>query len=80
MRKTSKKGFTLIEMVLVIAIIVLLASVILVNLTDYIHRCEQTTESVSIHQDAMERAYRSCKTILYSEGMDTSRDSTSETA
>lgn len=80
MKKTNKKGFTLIEMVLVIAIIVILASVVLLNVHDGIRMAENRTEVVSVHQDAMERAYRSCKTILYSEGMDTSRDSTSETA
>ena len=49
----SKKGFTLIEMVLVIAIIVILAAVLIMNIGDYINRARSATSSVDSHNDAI---------------------------
>jgi len=49
----SKKGFTLIEMVLVIAIIVILAAVLVMNIGDYINRARSATSSVDSHNHAI---------------------------
>lgn len=45
----SKKGFTLVEMVLVIAIICILAAAMLVGLNDYINRAKNATAAMSSH-------------------------------
>ncbi|MCR5592284.1 MAG: type II secretion system GspH family protein [Saccharofermentans sp.] len=45
----TKKGFTLIEMVLVIAIIVILAAVLLMNIAGYINRSRNAASSISAH-------------------------------
>ena len=51
MKKMSKtrKGFTLIEMVLVIAILVILASVLVLGIGDYLNRAKRAASSVSLH-------------------------------
>ena len=43
----SKKGFTLVEMVLVIAIICILAAVLVLNVTDYITRAQSATSVIN---------------------------------
>ena len=55
MRKLSKskKGFTLIEMVLVIAIIVILAAVLVMNISTYLDKAKSATSSVQSHNDAI---------------------------
>lgn len=45
----TKKGFTLVEMVLVIAIIVILAAVLIINVAGYIKRAQNAASSVSAH-------------------------------
>ncbi|MBP6873329.1 MAG: type II secretion system protein [Clostridia bacterium] len=43
----SKKGFTLVEMVLVIAIICILAAVLVLSVTDYINRAQKATSVIN---------------------------------
>ena len=45
----SKKGFTLIEMILVIAIIVILAAVLALGISTYLQKAEATASSISEH-------------------------------
>jgi len=45
--KSCKTGFTLIEMVLVIAIIIILASVFVIGVSTYINRANQVSSNVS---------------------------------
>ena len=45
----TKKGFTLVEMVLVIAIIVILAAVLALSIGTYIGRAKNAASSVSLH-------------------------------
>lgn len=45
----SKKGFTLVEMVLVIAIIVILAAVMLIGIQGYIDSANKAASDVSSH-------------------------------
>jgi len=49
----SKRGFTLIEMVLVIAIIVILAAVLVFNIGGYIQRAKNAASSVQSHNDSI---------------------------
>ena len=49
----SKKGFTLIEMVLVIAIIVILAAVLVMNIGQYLDKAKSATSSVEEHNSAI---------------------------
>lgn len=49
----SKKGFTLIEMVLVIAIIVILAAVLVMNIGTYLNKSKSAASSVDSHNDAI---------------------------
>ncbi len=49
----SKKGFTLIEMVLVIAIIVILAAVLVMNIGQYLNKAKSATSSVEEHNSAI---------------------------
>lgn len=55
MKKVSKnkRGFTLIEMVLVIAIIVILAAVLVMNIGDYIGRAKNAASSVNDHRQSI---------------------------
>ncbi|MCQ2482615.1 MAG: type II secretion system GspH family protein [Clostridia bacterium] len=52
----SKKGFTLVEMVLVIAIICILAAVIFSAVSDYLNRADNATS-------AMESYYTDINTV-----------------
>lgn len=45
----SKRGFTLIEMVIVIAIIVILASVLFFAVSAYLTRAKTAAEKISTH-------------------------------
>ena len=47
-RKT-KSGFTLVEMVLVIAILVILAAVLILSISNYLDRAKSAASSVSLH-------------------------------
>lgn len=47
----SKKGFTLVEMVLVIAIICILAAAMLMGISNYIERARSATKAINTHND-----------------------------
>ena len=49
----TKKGFTLIEMVLVIAIIVILAAVLVMAIGGYIARARNAASSVAAHNSSI---------------------------
>ena len=52
----SKKGFTLVEMVLVIAIICILAAVLILSVTDYITRAQSATSVINDNRAQVESA------------------------
>ena len=52
----GKRGFTLVEMVLVIAIIVVLASVLVLTVGTYIQRAKNAASSVSMHNWSISKA------------------------
>ena len=52
----TKKGFTLIEMVLVIAIIVILAAVLVMAIGGYIDRAKNAASSVAAHNSSISGA------------------------
>ena len=52
----TKKGFTLVEMVLVIAIIVILAAVLALSIGTYIARAKNAASSVSLHNWSVSKA------------------------
>ena len=49
----TKKGFTLIEMVLVIAIIVILAAVLVMSIGTYLNRAKDAASSVVSHNSSI---------------------------
>ena len=56
MRKIGKtrRGFTLVEMVLVIAIIVILASVLVIGIGNYLNKARRAADSVTLHNSSVE--------------------------
>ena len=48
----SKKGFTLVEMVLVIAIIVILAAVLLLGIGTYLNAANSAASSITAHNNS----------------------------
>ena len=52
----NKKGFTLVEMVLVIAIIVILASVLFFSVTDYLNKAKSAKSMIQTHNDEINKA------------------------
>lgn len=50
----TKKGFTLIEMVLVVAIIIILAGVLFISVTGYLRSARSAANSVSVHNSNLE--------------------------
>ena len=68
----SKKGFTLVEMVLVIAIIVILAAVLLFGVAKYLKAANAASRSISLHNSATNKAESDVNTkvgfSLFSDG------------
>jgi type IV pilus assembly protein PilA len=52
----NSRGFTLIEIVIVIAIIVILAGVMFLAVSTYVNRAKSAKDKVSIQQSAMASA------------------------
>ena len=52
----NKKGFTLVEMVLVIAIIVILASVLFFSVSSYLNRAKSAKSKIETHNAAISAA------------------------
>ena len=50
----TKKGFTLVEMVLVIAIIVILAAVLVLGIGSYLNKARAAASSVTAHNSSVE--------------------------
>ena len=50
----TKKGFTLIEMVLVIAILVILALIVYFNVAEYLGKAKSATSKMNEHISAVE--------------------------
>ncbi|MBQ1894551.1 MAG: type II secretion system protein [Clostridiales bacterium] len=53
MLNKTKKGFTLIEMVLVIAVISILCIVLVFQISNYLGKAKSATSSVDSHNDAV---------------------------
>ncbi len=51
----NKKGFTLVEMVLVIAIIVILASVLFFSVSDYLDKAKSAKSMIQTHNDEINK-------------------------
>ncbi len=49
----NRKGFTLVEMVLVIAIIVILAAVVFFSVASYLNKAKSATSSIEEHNKAI---------------------------
>lgn len=49
----NRKGFTLVEMVLVIAIIVILAAVVFFSVADYLNKARKATSKIEEHNSAI---------------------------
>ena len=49
----SRKGFTLVEMVLVIAIIVILAAVLVLGIGYYLNKAKAAASSVTVHNSSI---------------------------
>ena len=58
----SKKGFTLVEMVLVIAIIVILAAVLLLGIGTYLNAANKAASSITQHNDSTNAVVNVIKT------------------
>jgi type IV pilus assembly protein PilA len=53
----TRKGFTLVEMVLVIAIIVIIAGVFIVSVGRYLNATNKAKVSISAHNSEIEQVY-----------------------
>ena len=60
----SKKGFTLVEMVLVIAIIVILAAVLVLGIGAYLKKAKAATSSVKEHNSSVEIVNKEIDNVL----------------
>jgi len=60
----SKKGFTLIEMVLVIAIIVILAAVMLIGIGTYIQNAQSAAAKMSEHNVSIQDLSQQIEDLL----------------
>ena len=54
--KTSKKGFTLVEMMLVVAIILILAGILTAGIFSYISKANTAASKVESHDNAASQA------------------------
>lgn len=52
----NKKGFTLVEMIVVIAIIVLFSFVFYISVTSYLNRAKTAAEAIDTHNEAISQA------------------------
>ena len=50
MKKNTKKGFTLVELLVVIAILAILASVAVVGYTAFVNKAEKSKDETELHQ------------------------------
>ena len=57
----NRKGFTLVEMVLVIAIIVILAAVVFFSVADYLKKARAATSKIAEHNSAIEEVTSAIK-------------------
>lgn len=60
MKKLSKRGFTLVEMVLVLAIIVILSAVLFLGLSDYISRAKTATACMAAYNAEVDKCAAEC--------------------
>lgn len=60
MKKLSKRGFTLVEMVLVLAIIVILSAVFFVGLSDYVSRAKNATACMEVYNAEVDECVTEC--------------------
>jgi type IV pilus assembly protein PilA len=60
----SKKGFTLVEMVLVIAIIVILAAVLVLGIGAYLNKAKAAASSVVAHNSSVETVNSEIDAVL----------------
>ncbi|PWJ69706.1 prepilin-type N-terminal cleavage/methylation domain-containing protein [Ruminococcaceae bacterium R-25] len=60
----SKKGFTLVEMVLVIAIIVILAAVLVLGIGAYLKKARAAASSVKQHNSSVEFVNKEITNII----------------
>ena len=60
----NRKGFTLVEMVLVIAIIVILAAVVFFSVASYINNAKSATSSIKEHNDAINTVTAEIENII----------------
>ena len=67
MKKISKtkRGFTLIEMVLVIAIIVILAAVLVFSISGYVERAKNAASSLHDHNESVKAGVSAIDNQMY---------------
>lgn len=52
----SRKGFTLVEMILVVAIIVIIAGVLVLGIGNYLNKAKAAASSLTAHNSSVEAA------------------------